>query len=50
MLTEEVMLHGTIRNDDFKRNTRQRCNVGVMLKPFETMLQQRNCVALKIVS
>ena len=25
MLTEEVMLHGTIRNDDFKRNTALQC-------------------------
>ena len=25
MLTEEVMLHGTIRNDDFSRNTALQC-------------------------
>ena len=32
------MLHRTIRNDDFSAT--QRCNVGTMLEPFETTLQQ----------
>ena len=33
----KVMLHGTIRNDDFSAT--QRCNVGTVLQPFETMSQ-----------
>ena len=36
----KVMLHGTISNDDFYRNTTRRCNVGTMLRPLETMLKQ----------
>ena len=45
MLTEEVMLHGTIRNDDFKRNTAlQCCNHSKLCRNNAS-----NCVALKIV-
>ena len=33
----KVMLHGTIRNDDFSAT--QRCNVETVLEPFETMSQ-----------
>ena len=33
----KVMLHGTIRHDDFSAT--QRCNVGTVLQPFETMSQ-----------
>ena len=40
------MLQGTIRNDDFKRNTVQCCNVVIIRKNVATMLQR--CVALKI--
>ena len=40
----KVMLHGTIRNDDFCRNTALQCWNNLV---FERKLQQ--CVALKIV-
>ena len=43
----KVKLQETIGNDDFLRAT-QRCKVGKMLQPFETMSQQ-SCNALKIV-
>ena len=45
----KVMLHGTIRNDDFLRNTALQCwnNVATIKINFATMLQ--SCVALKIV-
>ena len=33
----KVMLHGSIRNDDF--STTPGCNVGTVLQPFETMSQ-----------
>ena len=33
----KVMLHGTIRKHDFSAT--QRCNVGTVLQPFETMSQ-----------
>ena len=33
----KAMLHGTICNDDFSAT--QRCNVGTVLQPFETMSQ-----------
>ena len=44
-----VMLHETIRNDDFKRNTALRCRSDVVTirNNVATMLQ--GCVALKIV-
>ena len=43
------MLHGTIRNDDFQRNTALQCwnNVVTIRNNVATMLQ--HCVALKIV-
>ena len=43
------MLHGTIRNDDFKRNTALQCwnNVVTIRKNVATMLQ--GCDAVKIV-
>ena len=45
----KVMLHGTIRNDDFLRNTALQCwnNVATIKINFATMLQ--SCVALNIV-
>ena len=45
----KVMLHKTIRNDDFKRNTALLCwnNVVPIRNNVATMLQR--CVALKIV-
>ena len=45
----KVMLHGTIRNDDFKRNTALQCwsNVVTIRNNVATMLQRY--VALKIV-
>ena len=44
-----VMLHGTIRNDDFERNTALQCwnNVVTIRNNVATMLQR--CAALKIV-
>ena len=46
----KVMSHGTIRNDDFKRNAALQCwnNVVTVRNNIVTMLQ--SCVALKIVS
>ena len=43
------MLHGTIRNDDFRGNTALQCwnNVVTIRNNVETMLQ--HCVTLKIV-
>ena len=43
------MLHETIRNDDFKRNTAMQCwnNLVTIRKNVAKMLQR--CVALKIV-
>ena len=45
----KVLLHGTIRNDDFKRNTELQCwnNVATIRNNVPTVLQ--HCVALKIV-
>ena len=45
----KVMLHQTIRNDDFKRNTALQCwnDVGTIRNNVATMLQ--SFVALKIV-
>ena len=45
----KVMLHGTIRNDDFKCNTALQCwnNVVTFRTNVATMLQR--CVSLKIV-
>ena len=45
----KVMLHGTIRNDDFYRNTALQCwnNVVTIQNNVATMLQR--CVMLKIV-
>ena len=45
----KVMLHGTIRNDDFQGNTTLQCwnNVVTIRNNVATMLQR--CVALKIV-
>ena len=45
----KVMLHGTIRNDDFWRNTALQCwnNVVTIRNNVAAMLQR--CVALKIV-
>ena len=45
----KVILHGTIRNDDFKLNTALQCsnNVSTIRNNAATMLQR--CVALKIV-
>ena len=45
----KVMLHGTILNDNFKRNTELQCwnNVEIIRTNVATMLQR--CVALKIV-
>ena len=45
----KVMLHGTIGNDDFERNTALQCwnNVVTIRNNVATMLQR--CVALKIV-
>ena len=47
--TLKVMLHGTIRNDDFYRNTELQCwnNVVTIRNNVATMPQR--CVALKIV-
>ena len=44
-----VMLHGTIRNDDFLRNTAMQYwnNVTTIRNDVTTMMQR--CVALKIV-
>ena len=36
--TIEQLLHGTIRNDDLRAT--QRCNIGTMLCPLETVSQQ----------
>ena len=44
MLTEEVMLHGTIRKDDFKRNT---CGWGYLAGM--TMKCSKKRAACKIV-
>ena len=46
----KVMSHGTIRNDDLKRNAALQCwnNVVTVRNNIVTMLQ--SCVALKIVS
>ena len=45
----KVILHGTILNDDFSRNTEMQCwnNVVTIRNNVATMLQR--CVALKIV-
>ena len=49
------MLHGAIRKHD-KFSATQRCNIGTMLQPFETMWQQwchavlRQKSSLRIVS
>ena len=48
-LSLKVVLHGTIRNDDFLRNTASQCwnNVATIWANVATMLQR--CFALKIV-
>ena len=45
----KVMLHGTIRNDDFQRNPALQCwsTIVTIQNNVATMLQR--CVALKIV-
>ena len=47
--TSITVLHGTIRNDDFLRNTARQCwnNVVTIRNNVATMLQR--CVALKVV-
>ena len=43
----KLMLHETIRKDDFWHNTALQCWNNVTLQPFATILQR--CVALKLV-
>ena len=43
------MLNGTIRNEDFSRNTELKHCCDIVSKGYNTVLVLQNCVELKIV-
>ena len=45
----KVMLHETIRNDDFKRNTALQHCCDIVLNGYNIVPTWQRCVALKIV-